>query len=110
MYPEGAGSKGRLESVEGYDGEGDGQQDLTCEKGVGDDEGLGKKPVPTHSWMCCSEYAQAELQDDDIDDENANIREDQGCDGEAHIHWSSDGRQSQHVRANTRHAETKHGP
>lgn len=57
-----------------------------------------------------SKHAEGEEQHDDVDDENANIREDQCCDGEARIQGAGRPRESQHAGADTRHAETEHCP
>lgn len=110
MNPEGDGSEGRVESVKGQDGEGDGQQESDEEKDVGDGERLAETPVPAQLWMCCSKHAQGEKQDDDIDDENANVRENLCRNGDVRIFRSSCPHEPEHACADARHAETKHGP
>ena len=110
MDPQGDGSLGRVESVEGQDGEGDGQQEGQDEKNVGGGEGLAEKPVPAELGMRCSKHAQGEEEHDDVDDEDADVREDECCNGEFGIRWSGCRREPQYECANTTHAETEQCP
>ena len=60
--------------------------------------------------MCCSKDAQSEEQYNDIDDQDADISEDEGCNSDVRIIWSCCPGDPQDVSAHARHAETEHGP
>ena len=57
-----------------------------------------------------SKHAEGEEQHDDVDDEDAEVREDQCRNGEVRIQGAGRPREPQHGGADTRHAETEHGP